>query len=233
MAKFNYFTTFECSLWFFSIATILSSYLFFHQSNLLALSASLIGASALIFLAKANPLGQGLFLVFSVLYAYISLKNHYFGEVLVYFTMTLPMDILALSSWLSHPFMGRKSQVLISHLSIKDIYLVSFLSFLVTVIFYFVLGIFHTSFLLISTLSITTTFAATFLSYKRSPYFALIFAINDIVLIILWLLEANTISSHFSVAICYAVFLMNDIYTFFNWIRLHSHQENIIKKDRV
>ncbi|MGT2676107.1 nicotinamide riboside transporter PnuC [Streptococcus pseudoporcinus] len=230
MALFKYFTKLEWLIWLFSMTSIISSYIFFNQANLLALAASLIGATSLIFSAKANPLGQGLIIIFSVIYAYLSLRNHYYGEVLTYFLLTLPMAIFALFSWLSHPFEGKKSQVLISRLKVKDIYILAFFTFLVTIVFYFILDIFHTSFLLVATLSIATSFVATFLSYKRSPFYALFFALNDVVLILLWLLEVDADPSHYSIAICFIIFLINDIYTFFNWVKLQKGQELTLKK---
>ncbi|MGT2887135.1 nicotinamide riboside transporter PnuC [Streptococcus didelphis] len=233
MTILRYFSKIEWLLWIGSLLTILITNLAFANSNLLALTASLIGATSLIFSAKGNPIGPGLTILFSVIYAYLSLTNHYYGEVITYFCMTLPMALLSLFSWLNHPFQGQKSEVIINHLNIKDIFLITLSTFLVTLIFYFILSSLHTAFLMVSTLSVSTSFMATFLSYKRSPYFAVAFTLNDIILIILWLSESQKDPSHYSIVTCFIIFLINDIYTFFNWLHIQNKQEQALKKDKI
>lgn len=60
------------------------------------------------------------------------------------------------------------------------------LSAVVTVVFYFILRAFHTANLLPSTISVTTSFLAVYLTARRSPLFAVAYAANDLVLILLW-----------------------------------------------
>ena len=64
------------------------------------------------------------------------------------------------------------------------------LSAVVSAAFYFVLKHFGTANILPSTFSVTTSFIAVYLTFRRSPYFALAYALNDIVLIILWSMAA-------------------------------------------
>ena len=44
------------------------------------------------------------------------------------------------------------------------------------------------------------------------------------VLIILWLLAARSDKGYLSVVVCFAVFLVNDIYGFLNWRRMEKKQ---------
>lgn len=90
--------------------------------------------------------------------------------------------------------------------------------------FYFILGYFQTANLVPSTLSVTTSFIAVYLTYKRSPYYALGYAANDIVLIVLWILAARQDTSYLSVVVCFTAFLANDIYGFINWCRMGERQ---------
>lgn len=64
MAYLNYFTKTEWALWLSSVLAILISALLFGKQAPLALIASLIGVTSLIFSAKANPIGQGLVIIF-------------------------------------------------------------------------------------------------------------------------------------------------------------------------
>ena len=75
-----------------------------------------------------------------------------------------------------------------------------------------------------STLSVTTSFLAVYLTFRRNPFYAIAYAANDIVLIILWTLASLTDTRYISVVVCFAVFLFNDIYSFFCWQRMKKRQ---------
>ena len=221
----NYFTKFEWTLWSISILCIIFSFIFFGQESYLELVASLIGATSLIFCAKGNPFGNALMIVFCILYAIISYSFRYYGELLTYAGMSLPMAVFSLISWLRHPFDGKKSEVTVNTLTKKDIIQMIFFTVLVTIVFYFILKYLNNANIIPSTLSVTTSFAAVFLCYKISPYFALVYAANDIVLIILCVMAAITDISYLSVIICFIVFLVNDLYGFFNWKKMQKNQQ--------
>ena len=71
---------------------------------------------------------------------------------------------------------------------------------------------------------ISTSFAACYLTARRSPYFALAYAANDLVLILLWVLATVKDIGYLSVTACFGVFLINDLYSFFNWRRMAKRQ---------
>lgn len=75
-----------------------------------------------------------------------------------------------------------------------------------------------------STLSVATTFIAVYLTFRRSPYFALAYAANDLVLVLLWILAAKENFSYLSVIICFFVFFINDLYGFICWKRMEKKQ---------
>ena len=87
----------------------------------------------------------------------------------------------------------------------------------VTVLFYFILDHFETANILPSTLSVTTSFLAVNLTFRKSPYFALAYASNDIVLIVLWVMASMADARYISVAVCFAAFFVNDIYGYISW----------------
>lgn len=220
----NYFSKFEKILWSLSVIFILLSFLIFDRQNYTALCSSLTGVTALIFCAKGNPVGQVLIIIFSIIYGIISFSFRYYGEMLTYLGMTTPMAILALISWLRNPYKGKKSEVKIGNVTPLSIAVVSVLTVIVTVVFYFLLRYFNTANLFFSTLSISTSFFAVALSYLRSPYFALAYVSNDIVLIVLWTFATMKDVSYFSMVICFLVFLANDIYSFCNWRKMKKRQ---------
>ena len=222
----NYFSKFEIVLWSFSVLSIIISFIVFDRSNYLTLVASLIGVTSLIFCAKGNPVGQVLMIIFSIIYGIISCSFSYYGEMITYLGMTLPMCVFALVSWLKNPYKDNKSEVAVAKLKKKDIPLIIISALAVSIAFYFILKHFNTANLLPSTFSVTTSFIAAFLTYKRSPFFALAYATNDIVLIVLWVLATKEDISYISVIICFVVFLFNDLYGFSNWLRMQKRQQS-------
>ena len=63
-----------------------------------------------------------------------------------------------------------------------------------------------------------------YLTFRRSPYYALAYAANDVVLIVLWTLAAIEDLSYLSVIICFVMFLANDLYGFLNWRKMQKKQ---------
>ncbi len=223
----NYFTKTEIILWCVSTVLVLASFLAFDRENYLTLAASLIGVTSLIFNAKGNPFGQVLMIVFSVLYGVISYSFAYYGEMITYLGMTGPMAVFALISWLKNPFNGNKSEVKVNHIGKKETVFMILLTAAVTAAFYFILEYFNTANIIPSTLSVTTSFIAVYLTFRRSEYYAVAYAANDIILIILWILAAKTDISYVSVIVCFAMFLVNDLYGFISWKRMHKRQREL------
>ncbi len=221
----NYFSKFELALWFSSVALMILFFCIFDRQNYLALSASLIGVTSLIFNAKGNPVGQALMIVFSLLYGIISLSFSYYGEMITYLGMTAPMALVALVSWLKNPYNGKKSEVKVNKISLREMFFSLVLTIAVTVAFYFILKAFNTANLIPSTISVTTSFLAAYLTFRRSPYFALAYAANDVVLIFLWIMATIQNITYLSVTVCFSVFLVNDLYGFASWRKMQKRQK--------
>lgn len=225
MKKFkSYFSKFEIYLWITSAVLIILSYFIFDRSNIMTLIASILGVTAILLNAKGNPLGQGLMIIFSIVYGIISYGFAYYGEMLTYLGMTMPMSVIALISWLRNPFKGNKSEVEINRISKGETLFMIILTILVTVVFFFILRAFKTANLIPSTFSVTTSFAAVYLTFRRSPYFSLLYATNDVVLVILWTLASFQNISYISVVVCFLMFLVNDMYAFISWRKMEIKQ---------
>jgi nicotinamide riboside transporter PnuC len=107
---------------------------------------------------------------------------------------------------------------------------VGVLTVVVTVSFYFILKWLGTASLIISTISIATSFAASALTVLRSPYYAIAYSLNDLVLITLWIIASISDPSSIPMIFCFVMFLANDLYGFFNWRRMERAQAKEIKK---
>lgn len=221
----NYFSRGEIALWCSSVLAIILSFLLFDGENWLSLAASLIGATSLILNAKGNPAGQLLMVLFSLLYGIISYTFAYYGEMMTYLGMTMPMAVAALISWTRNPAYGNRAEVKVNHLSAKELLLMAGIAAVVTQIFYYILRAFHTTNLIPSTISVTTSFIAVYLTFRRSAGFAVAYAANDIVLILLWGMATLEETSYFSVMICFIMFFINDVYGYINWKRMKKRQQ--------
>ena len=220
----KYFSVGEILLWSCSVLLIIVSFCVFDRRNYLTLASSLIGVTSLIFTAKGNPIGQILMIVFSLLYGYISFVFAYYGEMLTYLCMTMPMAIFALISWLKNPYKKNKAEVKVNRLKKGEPVFMWIATAIITLIFYFILSAFHTKNIIPSTISVTTSFLAVYLTFRRNPFYAIGYAANDIVLIVLWILATIENTSYLSVVVCFVTFFANDIYGFISWQKMAKKQ---------
>lgn len=225
---FKDLSKFELVLWISSMVVVTVSFLFSPQKSVFSILTSLIGVTALIFIAKGYVFGQVLCCVFSVFYGIISFINQYYGEMVTYLCMTAPIAAMAVISWLRHPYKDTKQVKVNNKLSKKQIFVILSLSAVVTFIFYFILKALGNASLLLSTLSIFTSFLAASLTFVRSPLYGLGYAANDIVLIALWIIASVNDSSNIPMIFCFVMFLLNDTYGFINWRRMKKEQNSEI-----
>lgn len=217
-------TRFEWGLWLTSVIVVAGTYIGFQAGDALSLIASLIGVTALIFVAKGHVLGQVLTIVFAVFYGVISWAFRYYGEVITYLCMSAPMAAVALVTWLRNPYKD-SAEVTVNRLNARQWAVMLLATAVVTGAFYFILRALGNAALAVSTLSITTSFLASYLTALRSPYYALAYAANDLVLIVLWVIAALADISSVPMVACFVMFFANDLYGFVSWKRMEKRQQ--------
>lgn len=222
---FKSITLAEWLIWGTSVVTIIACFFAFKNTQYLYLCGSLIGATALIFVSKGNPIGQILTIVFSVFYGIISYSFRYYGEMITYLCMSAPIAVWALISWLKNPYKGNKREVKVNTLSKKEICIFLSVSIAVTVAFYFILRALNTANIIFSTISVFTSFVAAYLSARRSRFYALAYAANDVVLIVLWSIAIYESLTYLPMVICFITFLVMDTYGFINWSLMRKRQK--------
>ncbi len=223
---FKDLSRFEMVLWIVSIVVVTASFVLGEGNDYLTLVASLIGVTALIFVAKGYVIGQILTVIFAVFYGIISFFFRYYGEMLTYMCMTAPIALMAVVSWMKNPYEGSK-EVKIRRMHRGEVLFMFILAITVTAIFYFILKALNTANLIFSTISVTTSFLACYLTFMRNPYYAVGYAANDVVLIILWILATIEEVSYLPMVFCFVMFLLNDLYGFINWRRMEKKQNGI------
>ncbi len=224
--KTTHLTKFELTLWLSSCCAIILIFILNSHRDVLTLTASLIGVTALIYVAKGRPVGQILTVIFSIFYAVISYRFHYYGEMITYLGMTAPIAAMSVITWIKNPYRDGEKEVKVAAMSFAATFILFLTSSIVTLIFYYILKYFNTPNLVMSTISITTSFLASALMLFRSPYYAIAYACNDIVLIILWIMAATNDIRYLPMIICFIIFLVNDIYGFINWQSMKKMQSS-------
>ncbi|MGN0180833.1 MAG: nicotinamide riboside transporter PnuC [Candidatus Ornithomonoglobus sp.] len=206
----------EWVLWLGSLFIIAVSDILSGGINLLTLMSAWVGITSLIFAAKGNVWAQILMIVFSILYGIISWQFRYWGEMITYLGMTMPMAIWSTVTWIKNPSKNGK-EVAIQRLTKKHIAGIVFFGAITTVVFYYILRALDTPNIVLSTISITTSFIAASLTMLRTSYYALGYASNDIVLIILWGLASIDNPAYIPVVVNFVIFFLNDMYGFISW----------------
>ncbi len=206
----------EWTLWIGSVGVILLSNILTGKVDFLMLVAALVGVTSLVLAAKGNFWSQILMIAFSILYAIISWQFRYWGEMITYLGMTLPMAVWSLITWRKNPSESG-NEVAIQMLTRKQMVVLLLTGGVVTALFYHILVSLSTPNILLSTISITTSFLAAALTMLRSSYYALGYAANDVVLIVLWVLASIENPAYLPVVLNFVIFLLNDLYGFRCW----------------
>ena len=213
---FENFNKKELAAWVLSLSLIMLSQLLLGNTEWAFMAVSMVGISALIYTAKGHVMGPLIMILFSITYSLISLSFGYYGEAITYGGMTLPMSILALIAWVKHPS-SEKNQVKTAVLTKREWLICGLYSIIVTTILGAVLYLFDTPNLVLSTISVTTSFVAVYLTYKRSQYYAVAYALNDLILIGLWVYASTTHEAYIPLVVCFSLFLIYDIYGYIAW----------------
>ena len=211
----------EWCLWLGSLCIVIISNVLAGDVDFLTLIAACVGITSLIFAAKGNVWAQILMILFSILYGVISWRFRYWGEMITYWGMTMPMAIWSTITWIRNPAPDGK-EVAIQKLKPKHILGIIVFGTAATWIFYLILNALRTPNIVFSTISIATSFLAATLTMLRSSYYALGYASNDIVLIVLWALAALENPAYIPVVVNFAIFFLNDMYGFVCWKKRES-----------
>ena len=224
MKLFKEWTKFEKTLSFGSIFIIILVGIVF-KSDILTTSCSVVGVITAFLHAKGKNLGQVFGLLITALYSVVSFKNKYFGEVLIYLTIMLPMYIIGIISWARHKNIETNS-VEINRVKKKELGIIIILSGFIYIGIYYLLRFFNTNELIISTASVLISMLAMYFQVRRSRYSFSFYLINDIILTLLWgipVIKGNLLL--FPMFINPIINLISDIYGLHNWKRIEKIQK--------
>jgi nicotinamide mononucleotide transporter PnuC len=140
--------------------------------------------------------------------------------------MSAPMALFALIIWIKNSYNGNYLEVKVNVIKKKEWIFISMLSIIFSIVSYFILKAINNNRLFVSTLSILTSMLASYFTFRRSKYYAICYAFNDIVLIVLWVVACLSDISYIPIVMCFVFFLIYDLYGFFNWGKIYKKQNN-------
>ena len=205
------------------IVVILMAIIF--KSDILTTITSIVGIMCALCLAKGLVIGQVLGILIVVLYSIVSFKNAYYGEMIIYLFIMLPMYVWGIFEWLKHKSKETES-VEVNSIKLKEWIIVGFCSVVVFIVFYFILKTLNTSQLFVSTLSVIDNIFAVYLLARRSKYGFVSYIVNDLLLMILWgvpVFAGNLLllPMFFNPVVNF----INDTYGVINWTKIQKAQK--------
>lgn len=210
--------TFEKVVFAFSIVLILGLGLVL-RCDFLSTIVAFLGFFSALNQAKGKVVGQFTGVVLAVLYSLLSYRNQYFGEVIVYLVVILPLYIVGIFSWLKNR--DKNTEKVKQNVIGKNEWIVLFVSCAILfVLLYQLLKYFNTSQLFVSTLSMIINITATYLLVRRSKYSFIVYILNAIILLVLWgipVVGGDYLLLPMVFDAC--LLLVNDIYGFKSWAK--------------
>ena len=224
MLKFlNKWSMFEIILLVSSVLiTVMFGIIF--KSDILTVVTSLVGILCALLLAKGLVSGQLVGIAIVILYSLVSYKNGFYGEMIIYIGIMLPMYVWGIFEWIKHKN-SKTNSIEVNEISKKEWAIVSFIAVILFVVFYFLLKKLRTSELIVSTLSVVDNLFAVYLLARRSKYGFVSYIVNDLILILLWgipVIHGNLLL--LPMLMNPVVNLVNDSYGVINWTKLQKEQ---------
>ncbi len=117
--------------------------LFIFESKLTTTLSSIIGIITALLLAKGKILGQIFGLISAFLYSFVSLKNRFYGEAIIYMCIMLPMYLIGILSWIKHQS-KKTNTIKVNNIKLKEWIIVSIVCIFTFIGIYWLLKIFKT-----------------------------------------------------------------------------------------
>lgn len=229
---FKNWNWFEIIFLVVSLLTITTCFIFAKDKNILSFIASMLGIVSVIMVAKGLVVAPFFCIVSNILYAVLSLTQRFYGESIIYFCLMIPINIGTIITWLKHKNSKNSDVVQVNKLKKVEYLAVLGVALVSTVAFYFLLKAINTNELIVSTLSLIFSLVAAYLSFRRCKFYALAFLIDDVIQIVMWGLAINASGIAFlPTLICFALYLINDIYALFHWIREEKNQSRQLQNE--
>ena len=215
-----------------SVVLITTCFVVGADKNWLSFVVSLIGVCGALFLAKGFVVAPYINATNAILYSILTYTQGFYGEMIVYLSILLPMNVFSIFAWFRNKKKENSVQVEINKVGAKEYICLAAIAAATTVAFYFVLKALNTNQLILSTFAFTTLAVATYLALRRSSFYAIFYMLNDVLLIVMWsITTANEGIGFLPTTLCFGLFLVNDVYGFVRW-RLDEKKQKLKQEEQ-
>lgn len=227
------FSLWEWLLWGFGLVLVVVLGIVF-KSGVLITTSSVLGITAVFLCAKGMVIGCFVEIAQLFLYCTMSWFNRYYGEILVCALVTFPTYLFSIITWLKNRQKGDVVLKVSKTPKLLEWILLFVISAILSVGAYFLLRAFNTSHLIVSTIGVGTGICAGYLSIRRSEFSFLLFLVNNILCIILWLtVVVKGDLSYIPTVANYAIFMTMNIFGFVNWLKLKRQQKKDLENSKI
>jgi len=207
----------------FSSTLIIIAVFFIFNTDFIASITSLVGIITALLLAKGKVAGQFFGLIIVILYSFVSFQNKYYGEMLIYIFIMLPLYILGIYSWSKNK--NQKNEVIPNTIKTKETVWIICISIIFFIAIYYLLKYLGTEQLFLSTLSVVCSVFAVYLLARRSKYGFLFYIFDDLVILLMWIIPVfNGNLLVLPIVFNPIVNFINDSYGWYRWNKIIKKQ---------
>ena len=185
MKIFGKWNLFEILLLVIGLGGIVACFFVSTEKNYLSLFVSIVGVVSVMFTAKKLQFAPVISIGYNILYAIVAYSQRFYGEVMVYLCVLLPLSIMTLIGWLKSKA-NEDATINPKKIGKEEIIILSVLILPIAIGMYFLLNALNTPNLIVCTISFVTALYASYLLFRKNAFYAVIYTINSIFVIILW-----------------------------------------------
>ena len=161
----------------------------------------------------------------NIIYLYISYTTRYYSEVITVLFIVLPISIYGLINWLKGRRNEESDSVSINSPTAKAILIPILSQVVMSVPYYLMLKHFNSDLLIVSAFGMCVTILAFYFMAKAYTVFNYFFIINAITRMIMWIVPMlKGDFANVPLFLSNLIYLINDIYSLFNWKRMEKQQ---------
>ncbi|MER2171735.1 MAG: nicotinamide riboside transporter PnuC [Psychrobacillus psychrodurans] len=229
MGMFKDWTLFE-KVWL-GVFTLVNIYLFFAwKDSLLGLISSLTGMLCVVLVAKGKISNYYFGIVNTSTYAYITYTYGLYGESMLNGLFYFPIQFIGIYLWRKNltKVQAIGEDVSVKRLDKKGWAYIIVISIVASISYAYLLNAIGGQQVRLDSAAVVLSVLAQILMLKRyAEQWVLWIAVNGLT-IVLWLITlTKTGGNDWSMLVMWSAFLLNSIYGYVNWLKMHKKQHNL------
>ena len=200
------------------------------EIDLVGSVAGISGVICVVLVAKGNILNYFFGLINVSLYAYISYKSALYGDALLNAVYYLPMQFIGWFNWMRRTKVEDRSKIEAKRMNLKQRLMISVLSISLVLIFAYVLLKLNDPQPLKDSATTILSIIAMFLMVRAYMEQWVLWVLVNIISVIMWIIcYVNDMPHAMLMVIMWAVYLLNSINGWVQWLKLSKKEDNHTK----